>query len=371
MSKQSRRRSRRHKQRHQPASHPFAGLSTQDWSYSSPYLGLDPDPREVAPSRTNAQWQQFVARVQRDARLTELGLTARRLPGKSDVRIYVAETQAPVAASAGAGRRRLAIVCDDAAIVDGHGRIAGDFLSSGPHWDLLHDALANLVGTPQPHAIKDEQITAAPPSGASPRLVERAIEASRAIGGDVVPLVRQVVLPGPQFTVTFCPPVEQDSMKVLPFEYQPHDGASISGRLCLRQHRSGEIVPVAASAGVEAEALWTAWVVALCELAKFIEIAARPLDRDPAARHDEPTQWLRRAVSSAYVRPFVRRLPDGQEHSPQALANARARGVELGDGETLVKEHTRNGADHQPLRIEQWISSVDLDEFDRQLPRAA
>lgn len=371
MSKQSRRRSRRHKQRHQPANHPFAGYSASYWSYSGPYLDLDAEPREVEPSRTDAEWQEFVSRVQRDARLTELGLTAHRLPGKNDVRIYITETKTPAAASAGDARRRVAIVCNDVATVDGHDRIPGDFLSDGPHWDRLHDALADLVGMPDQHVISDEQITTVPPTGARSRLVERAVQASRVIGGDVVPLVRQVVLPGPQFTVTFWPPVEKDSIKGLPFEYQPHDGANISGRLCLLQHRSGEIVPVAASAGVDPVALWTAWVVALCELAKFIEIAARPLDRDPAARHDEPAQRLRRAVSSAYVRPFVRRLPDGQEHSPQALANARARGVELGEGETLVKEHTRNGADHQPLRIEQWISSVNRDEIGGQLPCAA
>ncbi len=370
MSKQSRRRSRRHKQRHQPASRPFAGYSAPDWSYYGPYRGLDAaGPQPVVPSRTDAEWQQFVDRVQRDARLTELGLTAHRLPGKSDVRIY--ETQTPAIASAGPTRRRLAIVCDGAAMVDGHDRIAGDFLSDGPHWDLLHDALSSLVGTPKPHAIEDEQVTAAPPSGASPRLVERAIEASRVIGGDVVPLVRQVVLPGPQFTVTFWPPVEQDSIRGLPFAYQPHDGASISGRLCLLQHRTGDLVPVAAATGLDPEALWTAWVVALCELVRFIEIAARPLDRDPAVRPEDPSQQLRRAVSSAYVRPFVRRLPDGQQHSPEALANARVRGVELGEGETLVKEHVRKGADHEPLRIEQWISSIDLDEVRAQLPRAA
>lgn len=362
MSKQSRRKSKRHRK-----------PQTKQTSHQSywPPAGDDYEARlrvvsntAANPHRTEEAWEAFAACVQEKAGLDELGLAARHLdfPNTQDVRIYDADNH------------RVAIVSDDGASVEGHGGVSGDFLRDGNHWDRLHKLLVDQTGasaeTDGFHPISEEQMTAAMPTSAGPKTVERAKQASRVIWERFHALAHPIELPGKQFSVVFWPATQHNQVTGLPFKYKPHGRAAISGRLCLLQRRDREILPVAASSSIASDELWPVWVIALCELAHFVELAERQRGKGAGVSSDEPGERHLRAVSSAFVGAFVRRLPEGQHASPDAKANAEVRGVVLKDGETLVTEHVRHGTENRLVRIEGWTSSVSLDEVGGQQQRA-
>jgi hypothetical protein len=365
MSKQSRRKSKRHRK-------PQAKqTSHQSYWYRQP-LGDDYEARlrvvsntAAKPQRTKEAWEAFAARVQEKAGLDELGLAARHLdlPNAQDVRIYDADNH------------RVAIVSDEGASVEGHGGVSGDFLGDGNHWDRLHTLLVDQTGasaeTYEFHPISDEQMTAAMPASAVPKTVERAKQASRVIWERFHALAHPIELPGKQFSIVFWPATQHNKVTGLPFEYKPHGGAAISARLCLLQRRDREILPVAASSSIASDELWPVWAIALCEFAHFVELAETQRGKGAGVSSDEPGERHLRAVSSAFVGAFVRRLPEGQHASPDAKANAEVRGVVLKGGETLVTEHVRHGTENRFVRIDGWTSSVSLHEIGGQQQRAA
>ena len=365
MSKQSRRKSKRHHkpQAKQTSHQPYWYRPPADDEYEAPLRVVSTT--AAKPQRTKEAWEAFAARVQQKAGLDELGLTARHLdlPNTQDVRIYDADNH------------RVAIVSDEGASVEGHGGLPGNFLGDGNHWDRLHKLLVDQTGAStesyefQP--IPDEQMTVAMPTSAVPKTVERAKQASRVIWERFHALAHPVELPGKQFSIVFWPATQHNQVTGLPFEYKPHGGAAISGRLCLLQRRDREILPVAASSSIASDELWPVWAIALCELAHFVELAETQRGKEAGVSSDEPDERHMRAVSSAFVDAFVRQLPEGQHASPDAKSNAEVRGVVLNEGETLVTEHVRHGTENRLVRIEGWTSSVSLDEIGGQRQRAA
>jgi hypothetical protein len=389
MSKQSRRKSRRHRKPQvrltgrQSYPHRTPADGDNNARYRADRRSSAATPLSSDARRTTREWDEFVAKVQEKAGLDELGLIARHLPNKQDVRIYDAD------------QRRMATVSDDGARIESLGEpsrslpVSRDFLGEGDHWDRVHSALAEQLKTSE-HAqefptIVDEQITAvggaggggggggsAPPtiveeqptsfapSAPSLDVVELAQRASRVVWELFGALAHPIELPGEQFNTVFWPATEHHQVTGLPFEHRPTEGACIHGRLCLQQRRDRKIIPIAASSSVSIDELWPAWVIALCELARFIELAGRQRGDDPEDSSESGRRHLQ-AISSAFVSEFVRRLPKGHHASPQAIANAEIRGVDLADGETLVTEHVRHGTDERLVRLDGWVPSVGLD----------
>jgi hypothetical protein len=364
MSKQSRRKSRRHRKPQvrltgrQSYPHRTPADGDNNARYRADRRSSAATPLSSDARRTTREWDEFVAKVQEKAGLDELGLIARHLPNKQDVRIYDAD------------QRRMATVSDDGARIESLGEpsrslpVSRDFLGEGDHWDRVHSALAEQLKTSE-HAqefptIVDEQITAVAPAGASLDVVELAQRASRVVWELFGALAHPIELPGEQFNTVFWPATEHHQVTGLPFEHRPTEGACIHGRLCLQQRRDRKIIPIAASSSVSIDELWPAWVIALCELARFIELAGRQRGDDPEDSSESGRRHLQ-AISSAFVSEFVRRLPKGHHASPQAIANAEIRGVDLADGETLVTEHVRHGTDERLVRLDGWVPSVGLD----------
>lgn len=364
MSKQSRRKSKRHRnttsiQTSRPS--PWPSLGT-DHYMTRRRTRTEPSASSTAAQRpTKDEWAAFASRVQESARLDDLGLEARHLPGKLDIGIYDADNH------------RVATVWDERARVDPGVRLSADFLAEGDRWDRLHELLAELiqaaVQSDEFHSIVDEQMTVVMPEGASAETVERAVRCSRVIWDHFRGLARPIELPGNQFTTFFWPTTEHKQITGIPFEYKPNGGTPIYGRLCPLQPRDHEIIPIAVSSSISKDELLTAWVVALSELAHLIAEKRRG-DEAPASP-GEPGEVYLRAVSSAFVRPHVRRLPDGQHATEKAISKAELRGVELKDGETFVGEHVRQGTDNSLLRINDWMPSLALNQLSEPEERAA
>ena len=113
--------------------------------------------------------------------------------------------------------------------------------------------------------------------------------------------------------------------------------------------------------------LYTAWVVALSELAHLIS-QQRDEHELPSLRSLSEDQ--KRSVSRAFVKPHIRRLPEGQHATQRAIVNAELRGVELKAGETFVTDHLRHGEDRL-MRVAGWRASIDLNDLDDKQARAA
>jgi hypothetical protein len=317
----------------------------------------------AAQRRTADEWDAFASEVQESACLDELGLEARHLPGRLDIGIYDADNH------------RVGTVWDGRARVDSVGGVSADFLTEGEHWTRLHGLLADLVHTSvqadefQP--IADEQMTVVMMRDASPETVARAKRASSVIWDHFRGLACPIELAGNQFTTTFWPTTEHKRITGIPFKYAPNDGTPIYGRLCPHQSRGHEIIPIAASLSIDNDTLLVAWVVALCELAHLIGEKRRG-DDAPATpgEPDEPGDAYLRAVSSAFVRPHIRRLREGQHATQKAITNAEMRGVELKDGETFVTGHLRHGEDRL-VQVNGWMPSIRLDDLGAPEARAA
>lgn len=363
MSKQSRRKSKRHRGAKPAPPNPPRRLWPPFDVYH--YMSLDRVPPErkapnsATPRRSDAEWAKFASRVQESARLHVLGLEARHLPGKQDIGIYNEDNH------------RVATVLDNRARVESRTWVAGDFLGDGEHWDHLHALLAEASPAeeraPEFRAIPNEQVTTAVPPSASRDSRERAERASETIREHFHGLACPVELAGDQFTTTFWPTNKYNKITGVPFEYRPRHGSPIYGRLCLFQRRHHKIIPIAASPAVDRNALYTARLLALSELALLI---SQQRDEDTRPPLGKTSGDRERAVSRAFVRPHIRRLPEGQHATHKAIVNAELRGVELQDGETFVTDHVRHGKDRL-MRVAGWNASIDLNDLADEQARAA
>lgn len=365
MSKESRRKSKRHRnakptQTDRPSPAPNS-LNLEHYMARGRARTEPAASSTAAQRRTKDEWAAFASRVQKSASLHELGLEARHLTGKPDVGIYDADN------------RRVATVWDERARVDPRARLSADFLAEGVHWVRLHQLLAEVVQASvrsnEIHTTADEQMTAVMPEGASLETVARAKRASRVIWDHFRGLACPIELPGSQFTTTFWPTTKHKQITGIPFEYKPDGGTPIYGRLCPLQRRDHEMIPVAASSRIDKDALCTAWVVALSELALLI--AEKQRGDEARASPGEPAGRHLQAVSSAFVRPHIRKLSGGRHASPRAITNAELRGVELKDGETFVSDYVRQADGAVLVRADGWTPSIRLDELDAPGARAA